>query len=220
MANFTIRQQLLIITIIPIIGFLYLSCNIINNLDTEKKNLLKVDKYLQYTMYASNLIHHLQIERGLNSAFLESKGSKFQKELLQQRIKSHQAYLKVKNFIITPDIENKEKILESLEYLNKNEIDKYRTKIDQFQTTSSENILLYSSKIAHIIRTISFFDTLNKSKILSQYGLSYINLLLAKESAGQERAVISRVIISKKLLTSDIQKIISLSTSQNNHINS
>ena len=220
MSNLTIRQRLLIVTIIPIIGFLYLSFNIINNLNNEKKSLLKVDQYLEYIMYSSEFIHQLQIERGLNSGFIESNGKKFNLQIPKQRKKSHKAYLKVKNFIVSQEIENKEKILDALKAFSTEEIKNYRLQIDALKTTSAENIMLYSAHISKIIRTISFFDTLNKSKVLTQYGLSYINLLLAKENAGQERAVINSVIASKKLLTSDIKNIIRLSTSQTNHINS
>lgn len=219
MKNLTIRQQLLILTIIPIIGFLYLSFNIINTSNNEKKNLLKIDTYLSYTIHASKLIHSLQIERGLSSGFLESKGIKFREELPKQRIASDDAYQKVKIFLENNTIDNKEKILQSLESFSKNEIEKFRIKLDNLQTNSHDNIQYFSTKISKIIDTISFFQTLNKSKTLSLHSLSYINLILAKENAGQERAVINSIILSKKLITEDLQKIIRLSTSQLNHIN-
>jgi signal transduction histidine kinase len=218
--NLTIKQQLLLVTIIPILGLLYLSFNIINTSNNDKNNLLKVDKYLNYTVQASNLIHQLQIERGMNSGFLQSNGKKFQKEILLQRDRSDQAYIKLNKYITHNQIENKANILDLLMYFKKDSITLYRVRLDNLKTNSYENVKLYSERISQIINTINYLQTLNKSKSLSQYALSYISLIHAKENAGQERAIINSIIVSKKLLTKDIQTIFILSTSQKNYINS
>ena len=218
--NLTIKQQLLITTIIPILGLLYLSFNIITSSYNDKNNLLKLDKYLYYSTYTSNLIHHLQIERGMNSGFLQSKGVKFKKEIIKQRLNTDKALEELKKFVHNSQLENKENILKSIANFSIKKMFVFRNKISQLKTTSHENLQLYSSQIAQLIDTMKYFNTLNKSKSLSRHSLSYLNLILAKENAGQERAIISSIIISNKLNTEDIKSIFVLSTSQKNYINS
>ena len=214
MKSLSIKQQLLIIIIIPLIGIGYfLSDSIILN-NKQKDNVDNLVVYLKFTIKISNLIHHLQIERGLSSGYISSNGIKFKDSLKTQRKKVNDIYENINHYIKEQNKKNN--------FIKKIKDDKlliYREEIDLLKIDANKQVKNYTEIIGKLIDTIKYINTLSYTTEVSGLSLAYINIVIAKEQAGRERALVNKMFSSGIFLTDDIKRFSILYASQDNYIN-
>lgn len=170
----------MLLSIIPLtVIFIYSSMTIVN-LYQEKNNLLETKNRIQETEYLANLIHPMQIERGLSVGYVASKGIKNKEKILA----------------IRQEVDKNRALLEELLRKTKGDIPintlqdliNQREKIDTLELTApqtgaffSKNIVTLLDSLPAIVSTIMVMENRNEVQ-------AYTHLATVKESLGQIRA--------------------------------
>ncbi|MCK4874266.1 MAG: nitrate- and nitrite sensing domain-containing protein, partial [Sulfurimonas sp.] len=204
--------------ILPLIILLTYSVYSGLNKFEEKQELSRASKCMQFSIMSSSLIHELQKERGYSSSFASSKSEAFSDELKQQRSKTDREIQRLKIFI---DNFNHYKSKLHFQQFSKNfllSIDTYRINIDNHKLLTSEIMNYYTDYINILLNLNEQIISINRSKGLTHLVQSYITLMKAKEKAGIERALISRVLGEGKLLSDDFHIFEVLVSAQNIYI--
>jgi len=85
MINLSIKKKLIIIVLIPLSVLLVSATLAILEKEKKVQKLERTQRALQYSQEIGKLIHELQIERGLSSAYIGTDGTKFYDNLIEQR---------------------------------------------------------------------------------------------------------------------------------------
>mgnify|MGYP000448139418 CR=1 FL=1 len=97
-ADISFRNKIFILLALPILGFLWLSINtIIENIEI-KNEMATIAPLTELSVVYGELVHELQIERGITAGYLGSKGAKFKSQLRAQRQNTDQKYAQQMNF--------------------------------------------------------------------------------------------------------------------------
>lgn len=175
--NLKLRDRLILLALIPATGLLYFG---FLELKREIANL----KEAQYTAIElkrierlSNLIHSLQLERGLSSGFIS--GKELKEPLESQRNKTDRALMDLGSS--TPS-----------------ELLKIREMVDSRRPDPYEVIDIYSGLIAHEINKIR--DASKKITVheIEDAALNYLSVLKFKEYLGQMRATLFSYLLKKE----------------------
>ena len=157
----------------------------------------KLQQVSNVSVRLSALVHELQKERGLSAGYIGSKGKEFDDELFSQRLLTSRRIREVEKihsilhnklfeFDISPEID--ELIDDAVHDLS--QIGKTRSSIDKLKISGTEQIEYYNDRIADFLKAIFYITQLSDEPEIRNMLSAYINLVKAKESAGQERAVL------------------------------
>ena len=202
--KFTIKAKLFLITSIPIITLIILSAH---NLDEKYTNIQHHNKQLQYTnsvAITNNLVHELQIERGLTAGFLNTiDQTYFTKNVHLQTAKTDtmlQKFLTIKenSFLIKSAKQKLHKIREIRESVFNKKIKP--DKLFKYYTETNTLLLEY----VKTLQITSSKGNFNKMIIALQ------KMITLKEYAGQERALALSLIQQEHVPHEDLKHFDSL----------
>ncbi len=204
MKNLSLNLKILIIFFIPALALIYFSFSFVK---IEYKNLNQSSMYIlsaKITESLSQLVHNIQIERGLSSGYIVANGnSADKKHLLKQYQKTDEAY---KNLLKYVNLKSKEKemILEHIGYVNKplikemlnrfSNINYIRKNVQNLSISFDDEVSYYTNLNVVLLDAIKSFVTILKKQNNDDNSLSKLQML--KEYAGQERAYIYYMILS------------------------
>ncbi len=83
--NLTMNMKLGLLLLLPILTIFFLAVSTLLDAQHQVNSMQEVERFVDFTKYASALTHELQKERGMSAGFLGSKGKKFADSLPQQR---------------------------------------------------------------------------------------------------------------------------------------
>ena len=222
MLNFTsLKYKIAIIFIIPALGMLYFSSKYVSEKYSTLQNVETLTHTIYFAKHASQLIHELQKERGLSSAYLGDDYLKFTQSLKKQRHLTDTSYAQFLDALSHSTISTNEmftlNIKTSLTQLQK--LSYYRTHIDARNISFYEEVTFFSSTINTLISSIPHLNSTFASIAMSNSMEALFHLINMKEYAGIERAFLSNI-FSQNTITSkqfkDVQKQI---TEQEIHYN-
>ncbi len=216
--KFNIMQKLLIVVTLPIITLLIFSANYINN----KHSILLSDEldlsHLKIMEKTSNLVHELQIERGLSASYLsEINNIHFKTSLNNQILETDK---KLQDFhLILKTINNKSISLSTMKYIN--DIKPLLKKIAEIR------VLIKLKRISPE-KAFNYFSFLNNQLILivndfklrttsqdANVNMTILNKVIQlEEYAGQERAFVAKLSYLKNLQEKDLRTFYNLITVQ------
>ncbi len=163
-----------------------------------KAKMLQLKSSLELSINVAELVHSLQIERGLSVGFLGSKALDFSDKLKQQIEITNKIFKKLEDTHAKKDHDHHlHKFLDDGLYkLQKLNI--IREKVFNF-TINKNNLIRYYTKtndyfLSTIAETTINFPLTNVTKML----VSYTNLLYLEELLGQERAVVTSILLNNK----------------------
>ncbi len=193
----TLIQQIVIISIIPIVAIVFLAYSII---DREYKAYIATDKLqsaLAISFATTDLVHELQKERGLTAGFLASKGTKFVDELKQQRADTN-AKLVIANEVYS----NSDLSVFTDEFISPikmgmqqiKDLDTKRSAISSQSIPLGNAVKFYSTQIAKYLKGTAALGGESSDAMLSAVAGAFSYFLNAKELAGQERAVLNGIL--------------------------
>ncbi len=192
-------KRLLLSAIVPLMGMLLLILIILIGNYYKHETMKETSSVTNILSDINNLIHVIQIERGLSSGYISSKDDKFKPILIKQREKVDSVIDKFKHKVTTVKSKELITITPYLEIFKRDilSLNDFRDKID-LKKTSQEKILNYYTKtiknILNITLKISLVD-LEKEISTSISTLSSISQY--KETLGQKRAVGTSIIEKK-----------------------
>ncbi|RLA73075.1 MAG: hypothetical protein DRG78_23005 [Epsilonproteobacteria bacterium] len=181
--NLSLKQKLFIALFIPLALSLYfIFQSAVLGYETKEK-LQKQKESLEYKIQLSNIVHEIQIERGLSS-FINTKDRNNKLKISKQRKLTDIQISKLKQY-------SNLDISKTMQFLN--EIYNLREKIDNKTLKFNEILSSYIKINKNILNNVANSFLLDEDRYLSQMSIAYINLLRAKEAAGIERAILSNV---------------------------
>lgn len=194
--NLNLRTRLMLLIAVPLIGMLWVS--VFNTV--EKFNLSREMGQLQRLVVVAGkvgeVVHELQKERGMSSGYLGSKGASFaaelpvQREATDKKLKEFSAALA--GFDVTyfgPRLAGQ--VQEAGQALKG--LAEKRQAVTSFSIPGPEAIGYYTKSISTLLSIPGAVSTLSQDLEVSRMASAYSALLLAKERAGVERAILSNV---------------------------
>jgi len=191
--NLSLKSRLIFLLAIPMALLLLFSAQMIHQMKGQIATIQRSADYTQFTMNTAELVHELQIERGLSAGYLGSMGNLFAQSLEEQRGRTDNKYqhflggLKqshgsLNNFHLDANLDKID--------LQFQQIDFIRKKVD-LQTLSLLDELNYYTQINdNLLSMVAHLSVTNKNLDAELL----FSLLQAKEKAGIERAVTSSML--------------------------
>jgi len=198
MSRLSIRYKLILMLLLPIIGLVYFSFFYVTDKMETETQINKVEKLVHVSSKIAELIHQLQTERMLSAMFVGNHGEGSLEKLQQQQHSTNKVVDELNRFLETFRAVNFSVDLQG-------SIDKIphvlATLLEQHRlvTLPDADALQIAKNYNEIDQ---FFITLIRQAIaLSSHreiyilGLSFINLLEAKELAGLERTMLMEALL-------------------------
>ncbi len=141
--------------------------------------------------YMSAVVHELQRERGQSAGFISSQGANFADTLPERRAASERAFDALEGTLtdLSPRIVDAfSGQVESMR-ADRAQIDTMRRQVDAGSVTVPQMAALYTDAIADLIVTVKGIRPYAPNAEMASYAEAYLNLIKAKEAAGQERAM-------------------------------
>ncbi len=219
--NLSLRYKILLIVIIPIAGYLFVSST---NMLTGYRQLSSYNAIYALSRLSnniSNLVHELQKERGASAGFLGSKGKKFTERLSAQRretnskksiLSKHLADFDLKQF----GSELEKKINRAISHIDS--IEHERRSISAQQRTVKEVVTYYTTANTYLLDTIGYMTHLTSNVELAAQITAYYNFLQSKERSGKERAILSAVFSKGSFSATTYATFVQLVTEQNTYL--
>lgn len=199
--------KILLIFTLPALGILYFSTILVYEKINTLSDINNIKKDIGYILTTEKLINSLQKERGFAVIYLSSKKDK-QNYILQKQ-KTDNYY---KEFL--QEIENINKSTNHLT-ISTQKIQKIfsnfsflRQQIDTQQLDAYNVILEYSNINESLLDTIYTIKPIKSATKFNTKFSYIINILLAKESAGVERALTSINIVLKSISEENYKKLL------------
>ncbi|MFC1684330.1 nitrate- and nitrite sensing domain-containing protein [Pseudomonadota bacterium] len=187
---------------------------------SQRQTTTQLQSMTELSVYASNLVHELQKERGMTAGYIGSQGKKFAKELPEQRRLTGEKMEKLQQFLSDFDAEAMgDKLNKGLQGgLDRLKvIDQKRSAIDSLSLPLPDALAYYTGTNAAFLGLVSQMSTISSNGELAIMTAAYANYLQSKERAGIERAVLSGVFARDNFGTM-FNKFMGLVTTQKNYM--
>ncbi|MDD3443751.1 MAG: nitrate- and nitrite sensing domain-containing protein, partial [Sulfurimonas denitrificans] len=210
-----IKYKLLSLSIALILLALILSFMILSQSLNEKRNYELTKRYILESSVIANVIHYMQIERGLSSGFLAKNNlDEIDTKLLLAKKDLSEAISKAKERYKTNHLSKEENLLKLL-----NEIELDRSNIILSTQNISHVQNYYSQKIDSLLDYVATIPTFMDDRENRNFIQALVYLSSAKESLGVIRATLNRVFIENKLSTNDYATIKGSFKNYNHNLN-
>jgi diguanylate cyclase (GGDEF)-like protein/hemerythrin-like metal-binding protein len=219
--RFSFTKRIFLSAIVPFSGMLLFGTIIIFVNFNEYLNMKKTSAITHITSNINELVHNLQIERGLNSGYLSSTKDKFTKDLQKQRKIVDDAAKRFEAKIKTIHISKLKTIEPHIKTLKKDisSLNSIRKKVDNKEISQVQEINLYSKIIENLLNITPKIASLNLNKDLSSSIATLSSLQQLKESLGQERAYGTTIIEKKEATTQEYMSLAKLLGTQIAYLN-
>ncbi len=189
----TTKTNIFIPIAILLIIFSILTINIVNIKYQKNKELHTFANKIDTLTIISKLLHELQIERGLSSGYIASKGMIFGKKVKIQREQTKKEIAKFRKILNDKSFNSAQNIKELL-----SQIEKIENDIEKLNISSDKVIKYYSSLNAVLIQSI--FDVAKQATLIQvrKQIMYYFNFLKLKEYVGIQRAVGTVILLQDK----------------------
>ncbi len=213
----SIKKKLLMVSaIVGILGII----SVINatwTMQTNKKELDKLQELVTLSTKISELVHETQKERGASAGYIGSKGQKFIQKLPAQRKETDKKLKAYKEYVNTLNKSELSKdILKNLHELSTalDKLPTIREEVSNLSISLKKAIGYYTATNAKMLSLIPETAIASPDKKLANLLSAYANFLKSKERAGIERAVLSGTFAAKSFAPGMKDKFITLVAQQ------
>lgn len=217
LSNVKMKQKLILLLIIPIAGLIYFSAG--GALDKLRvlSEMNKTRAISQTAITISSLVHELQLERGMSSLYLGSKGAKFSKELQAQTLETDKRLVDFKKFSDSKGPEGYgdefraalNPVLKDIDMLREK-----RNSVSSLNISVDKEVEYYTNLNASLIDLISILSLSSTNSTITNLTLTYVNILQAQEKAGVERAILSNTFAGDRFTPGMFNKLIAVLEAQ------
>ena len=206
--KFTIMQKLLAVIALPIIVLLIFSSTYIN----DKYSLLTTAQlklsHLKIVDNATNLIYEIQLERGISTNYFNKKRPNDLLDTLKmQRLNSDKRILELqKNLNLLDETSTATNTIRYVNAIHKSlvKIKEIRTQINTHMISEKSSFKYYSTLNDLLISIINGLELHASSQDTNSYILILHKVIKLQEYAGQERALVSRLLNLQKITNKDL----------------
>ncbi|MGL1935417.1 MAG: nitrate- and nitrite sensing domain-containing protein [Fibrobacterales bacterium] len=220
--RFKIRTKILLTVALPMVLLLVIGILIIQAKLQTTQSMETVSIQASLITKASALVHEMQKERGLTAGYIGSNGKKFAVELQAQQKETDQRNELLKEFYQDNREAIHKKIRRSIEDANKAVENRknIRGAVLTGNIASGDAISYYTETHAKLLGAIPVVLELITDNHLSKVFGAYYQLLMGKERAGIERAVLAGVFSKNSFSDAGYNKFLGLLVAQNTYFSS
>lgn len=208
--NLAFNKKLILLILFPLLATLYFSLNNLNYLNFKQNQLSEIQELITLTVANNALVHELQKERGATAVFIGSKGTKFSRELKEQRKLTNEANTHLQKQLSSFSSNNNE-IINIISIIKRGltNLDSIRNNVNNFSIPLGEAISYYTNQNKQMLSLSNYFSTISPTETVNN-AIAYYNFLEAKERAGIERAVASGGFAKNEFTPQAFQKFITI----------
>ena len=197
--------KIVLVFTLPALGMMYFSTVLVYEKILSLKELKNAKSQILYLTTTENLLHSVQKERGYSATYLTSK--KFKTELIAQRRITDLKFKRYVKFITKVKFENSQLIFGIKKIQNDfYNIELLRLKVDNLNMHIFDVLLNYNKINENMLDSVISIGPVKHATEFNNKLSSMINLLIAKENAGIERAVTSMVVSRDNYISDKIYK--------------
>ncbi|MEE4297333.1 MAG: methyl-accepting chemotaxis protein [Wenzhouxiangella sp.] len=194
--NMGFRGKIAVMLTLPLLAVIYLSGAQIFDRWQSWSEMTSTEQAVELSIQVSQVVHQLQIERGMSAGFLGSGGEGFERELASQRdvVDEQRAALQV--FWDAFDVDNLDsEIAASLDatLAGTQAMSRHRSAVDGLSIPVSESLEFYTGLTQQFIGLMELLGSLSEHPEIARMSGAYTNMVYLKDLAGVERAVLSNV---------------------------
>lgn len=190
LTDITISKRLWIAVMLPLAAMIYLAGMQISDLWSKYDRMNQVVVISENIKVVGEIIHSLQVERGMSAGFIGSGGKNGKNELAAARQVSDAAIGNLQAFIDAISTLQDEKTTAASVSLKSKlaELASVREQIDQLKFEPKQSFQAYTAKISDLAHVVQLLTMKGVGSSISAEVIAYSQLMQAKEIAGQERA--------------------------------
>ncbi|MCF6282861.1 MAG: methyl-accepting chemotaxis protein [Candidatus Polarisedimenticolaceae bacterium] len=190
----SVKAKILGVAIFPLVIALGFMFNLVLDKFSLSQEMELQEQLNEFVISTGDMLHEIQKERGASGVFLASKGSRFKKELADQRTLTDSQLTKYNQFLAEFDTNNySDDLKNGIRNLTAKLIvlRQLRGQVSAQSITTKESLdsyIVINDSLLHAVASGVNFGTNVK---VSKYRTSYLNFIEGKEQAGIERAVLA-----------------------------
>ncbi|NOI75824.1 methyl-accepting chemotaxis protein [Vibrio coralliilyticus] len=222
--NLSFRQKLLLLVTPPVLGALFFSSVNLTAAYKDKVAVEEIQSLVALSIESSRVVHELQKERGATSGFIGSGGTAFNDTMLAQRKTTDNVLRKEATLLSSKSAELKSinpevytSITDVLQKLNR--VAELRTTVDKLDISAGKAAGFYTDLNADLLSLSGDIANLSTYGSLTTELRNYYTFMQAKESAGQERAILSIALSNDMFKPGVYQKAVQLDSFQKAYLN-
>jgi methyl-accepting chemotaxis protein len=194
-----IRTKLLAITLVPLLGLVYLSVIRSTERAGEARSSSDLRANTDFSVAIGNVVHELQRERGMTSLYVSSHGQKFGPELDRQRPETDRRAAEFQIFVSSDDKALQGAVASLAEAIaSLRRLPDIRSRAQRFQIEAKESNAYFTSTNHQLLTALGGIASLASDPEVGRIALAYFAYLNAKEKTGAERAQMVNVFTADK----------------------
>jgi methyl-accepting chemotaxis protein len=191
--NTKILSRIALSALLPLMAFAALAVYDISAKYSVRSEIARIQPIAEGVGELSRLVHELQRERGLSSAYRASKGMQMRGELAEQR-KHMDTERSVALAVLASLRQSGTAELAAAAQVSQDmlgQLDQRRAEIDNISVSPPVGLTYFTDTIGRLITVITGISKLSSDDDISKSIAAYANLIEGKERAGQERATVA-----------------------------
>ncbi|MEN6587561.1 MAG: nitrate- and nitrite sensing domain-containing protein [Sulfuricella sp.] len=199
-ANKSIKTKLTYLLAIPMLALVFYAFAVAKNEWVSWQTYSSLGQTMKVSVNIGDLVHRLQIERGLSSGFTQSQGARFGAELKAARVDSDKEEANLRRAFQETGAALPESVRNPLEGALKamEQLAAHREKINRLELGAPASAAPYTKLIGQLLDAVPPIAEQSSDPHVALALTAYDMLMLAKEHAGQERALLTGVLSSGK----------------------
>lgn len=196
----TIGQRLILLVTVPLIALVICAGMLVKDAYRLVSSAERTGQLLEVSVAAGDLIHSLQIERGLTAGFVQAKGERFADVLPESRKKTDSQFKFLSERIAKLALGDMPSLKLSLDNAQQQlgQLGDWRSKANNFSAPAAETTAYFTKTISLLISTMDAVAEFNSDAAVGKQATAYQSFVRAKENAGQERALSMPIFVSNK----------------------
>lgn len=219
--NLKLSQKMGLLIVVPLLGMLWFTQAKLQISWSQYSDANQLSQLKELSIYASEVVHELQKERGMSAGYIGSEGNKFSTKLNAHYEVADQKVAALNSIAAQIDEtqlgeEGYSELKSSLAALEK--VQSTRSDVRSLTIPVSRAVGFYSGVNADFLNLIGYISTLESTGVFGSQFAAYFSFLSGKERAGIERAVLTNTFAKDAFVKGFDQKFISLVAQQDAYI--
>ncbi|SMP38655.1 Methyl-accepting chemotaxis protein [Desulfonatronum zhilinae] len=207
LGDLRISVKLMLLIIVPIAAMLIISGVVLKERRQTMADMQRLEQLILLSVRIGNLIHDMQVERGLSAGFVSSQGREFGAELNAQLRRTDQSLAAFQDFVDTglAGLEN----VRSQAQAQSRELGRlreFRAEVSARDITGIQTVDKYTGLIESLMASIRAMPNATDDSDATRFAVAYAALLQAKEYAGQERAILSNIFTAQRMTGEQLRR--------------
>ena len=217
-SKLSFKTKLVLMLLPALFGLLFYSADVLLERYETMTSMTELNTLVELTDKLGDVIHDVQVERGMSAGFLASKGEKFSTELKAQRLVTDKGIAEFKAFVEQNSVvlAGAAGVKASVEAANADlgKLAKTRETISALGINPKESFAFYTGTVASLMGVVErVVAASNHPEIVRKAG-AYLAFLQGKEQAGRERATLNGVFSADSFDRENYPRLLAIMASQ------